>query len=100
MGKGFLARRFAKMPPAEFFEPRSTDVDVSPSDEPNLQLGCALSLPMDTQATIHLYAWDRGSRREVQLVAPYSAGGGGGATRLLRRFAERFTTADGSATIR
>lgn len=99
IGKGFIARRFAKMPPATFFVPNRTDLSVAAGGEPNFELGCALALPMESEAAIHLYVWDRGSKRQVQLVAPYSAGGGGGASRLLKRFAERFAAEDRSAKI-
>ncbi|GAA2700078.1 hypothetical protein GCM10010348_34010 [Streptomyces anthocyanicus] len=43
---------------------------------------------------VHMYVWDRGSSRSVELYAPHSLAGGMHARKLITKVAQAFTDAD------
>ncbi|MBY8341627.1 hypothetical protein LXH13_32430 [Streptomyces spinosirectus] len=48
---------------------------------------------------IHMYVWDRGTTRTVELFAPHGIGGGMHARKLVTKVAEAFTGADPGAQV-
>lgn len=52
------------------------------------------------KSAVHMYAWDRKERREVQLVVAKNLGAFGvKATSKIRRFADEIRSTDSSATV-
>ncbi|GAB3810408.1 hypothetical protein [Micromonospora zhanjiangensis] len=49
--------------------------------------------------TLHMYVWDRGDFREVQLFSPHGLGGGMHSAKLIRKAIDTFRAADQSAKI-
>lgn len=88
---------------ADFYTPTSDDPFASVDGVPDFSVGVQVLGGIGGiragGTPIHMYVFEGGERREVQLVSTYSVTGGIGAARVVRRFLEQFQGADPNLTI-
>ncbi len=83
---------------AEFYTPTDDDPFASVDGVPDFSVGVQILGGIGGVRAggtpIHMYVFEHGSHRQVQLVSTYTITGGTGAARVVRRFLEQFQGAD------